>query len=119
MNKKYTNQEIIIMCDTIIENINQAKLKYQCVFLCDEVGNYLNVHRDVIINHIPEFTIENAIKHANARTPNNYDLGWWDGYEVDSAFNYQDRIKFMLWIKKQYKPSFYKWLLNICNRINF
>lgn len=106
-----TNKEIIIMCDCIINNINQAESKDQCSFLCDEIVIYLNLNvnsfidyipRDKIIDYIPEFTIENAIKHADARIINNFDLGWWDGYTVNSVFNYKDRIKFMLWLKEQY-----------------
>ena len=106
-----TNKEIIIMCDCIINNINQAESKGQCSFLCDEIVEYINISRngyidyisrEKIIYYIPEFTIENAIKYADARIPINNDLGWWDGYTVNSVFNYKDRIKFIQWIKKQY-----------------
>jgi len=113
----------------VISKIKTAQeFKYR-TFLCDEVRICINCNYDdsfsitsyrEIINRIPKFTIENAIEHANARIPIGSDLGWWNGMGLlISEFNYQDRIKFMLWIKEQYKPSFKKWLLNICNRINF
>lgn len=104
MKKKYTNIEINNACDSIIDDLKQARTHKHSCFLCDEFRTYFNVYKDDIITIIPEFTIENAIKYANARYPSNesFDLGWWDGFKQGDKFNYKDRIKFVKWIKKQY-----------------
>lgn len=127
MKKRLTNKQIIALCDGVISKIKKAQENQYKTFLCDEVriytsGHYTNkyIHQCEIINYIPKFTIENAIKYADARIPMIDDVGWWDGMcKPISEFNYQDRIKFMFWIKEQYTFTFKKWLLKISNYINF
>lgn len=103
--KKLTNEQIIEICDNVIESVKEAERKGYNIYLCEttvkeirKINNKQIIKLDVT-GYIPEFTNENARKHTNAR---GYYV-WWRTYDNNNEFNYSDRIKFMEWIKSQYQ----------------
>lgn len=107
---KLSKKQIIQYCDETIARINNNDSTY---FLCPYLKEYIKaktfwgrlfgVNKD-LSKYIPEFTYENAAKHANAsiRNHNNpYDKIWWSFRDNDFKYT-KDRILFLEWIKSQY-----------------
>ena len=92
---KLTNEQIIEICDKVIEKVKEYESEHRIVFLCWQIEKLLPINNyGEIYLYIPLFTYENAKENANAQIISDQ---WWDD------FNYSDRIKFMEWIKSQYQ----------------
>lgn len=127
--KRLSNRKIRNICDEMITILEQRSSK-NTNFLCLELKwilikkGYNVIKYNKLHDFIPKFTNENAVKYANGIKG----YAWWERldngddktYSIE-IFNFDDRILFLKWLKEQYSPkkSFYKWLLDICNRINF
>ena len=103
--EKLTNEQIVQICDKVIEAVKEAEKRRGRIFLCVQtkmqICRILNIQYDetrIIRNYIPLFMYKNAKKYVNAKIRNDV---WWD--DNNGLFNYSDRIKFMQWIKEQYQ----------------
>jgi len=110
--KNLTSEQVIEFCDEMIINLKQNNEDDKLnSYLCLGLINYLEKHKlwvgvcsdddKNLFKYIPEFTKENAIKHANANDFNNSSL-WWNGNNNSYGFDVNNRIIFLEWIKSQY-----------------
>ena len=108
MEKKLTNEQIVEICNNVIEKAIYCKKYNFDVYLC--VHTKLEIKRlfglinikVVVSDYIPKFTYKNAKKYANANKLKTENV-WWRREDNNGKTNYDDRIKFMQWIKEQYK----------------
>lgn len=102
---KLTNEQIVEICENVIEKVKNAEKNNKKIFLCYETSLEISrIDHKPITNIYPsdyiyQFTNENARKYANAKI---YCI-WWKTADNNNKFNYSDRIKFMEWIKSQYQ----------------
>ena len=103
--KKLTNEQIIEICDKVIEKVKEAEIKGVKIYLCDttatEISKIINkpIIQFYVLDYISQFTNVNARKYANAKS---YGV-WWQRGDNNYEFNYSDRIKFMDWFKLLYQ----------------
>lgn len=112
--KQLTPEEINEYCD---KTIHQLKNKHS-ICLCYALKNYLE-SKDIYdlddynnaSQFIPEFTNENAVKHANADNISDNEKPWWNNGKMFysykliptvSGFDFDNRILFLEWLKSQY-----------------
>lgn len=120
--KQLSNRKIRNICDEIITHLEQRSIKNHN-YLCLELKNVLfkrgyqhDVYESKLCDFIPKFTNENAIKYANGIQAKDNCSAWWYGCELEKTFNFDDRIKFMKWLKSQYSPKqnpFTKWFKKV------
>jgi len=98
--KELTNEQIVAICDQVIEIVKEKERLKTYVFLCSETMNLIcdvlkidyTTNSDVV-KYISKFTQKNAAKYANSESKG----VWWNLVE------YENRILFMQWIKSQYQ----------------
>lgn len=104
-NQLLTPKQVISVCNSVIRQLKKETHRmYLCVLLIEAIDKRLpknNLRIPPIDQYIPEFTLENAILHANANKRISRFLAWWIS-ESENEFNFKDRIKFMEWIKSEY-----------------
>lgn len=107
-NQLLTNKQVISVCNSVIRQLKKETHRmFLCVLITEAIAERLqkNNFRIFPINYyIPEFTLENAILHANANKRISKFLAWWL-MENNEEFNFKDRIKFIEWIKKEYQKK--------------
>lgn len=113
--RRLSNRKIRNICDEIITNLEQRKnLNFLCIELEKALikRGYMNFYEIELHNFIPMFTNENAVKHANGAESKFCKGVWWEYLDngddktcLIERFNFDDRIKFMKWVKEQYTPK--------------
>lgn len=108
-NQLFTNKQVISVCNSVIRQLKkETRRMFLCVLIAEAIVKRLpknNLRISPITSYIPEFTLENAILHANADKRVSKSLAWWLT-ENNEEFNFKDRIKFIKWIKKEYQKKF-------------
>ena len=94
--KKLTPEQVISICDNIINNQNSDEDIYAYVGLCSrfqhQLSNFVAIDSSSEIPYyIPEFTLDNALQFG-AKSG----LFWWRLYDQ------KNRRNFVSWIKEQY-----------------
>lgn len=117
--RRLSNRKIRNICDEVITILEQRN---RTAFLCVELktilsnNGYSDVNSESIYEYIPMFNYDNAVKHANAKGAKYIGQAWWPRlgdntteslleYYPIKKFNFDDRIKFMKWVKEQYTPK--------------
>jgi hypothetical protein len=105
--KELTKKQIIKICDNVIKEMTIAKKQGTRVYLESLIKQEINkieymefyeIHIEKLIEH---YTLQNAVIMANA-TPDEVDGSlWWNGSK--ESFDYDNRIKFMQFIKGCYE----------------
>jgi hypothetical protein len=105
--KNLSKKQILSICDNVLGSLRAAKkngtIAYVDGLIKSEIQNirYCERYEIDITFLIPEFTLQNAIIMANAE-PDEVDGSlWWNG--TKSYFDYDNRIKFMEFIKECYQ----------------
>lgn len=98
-----TKEEQIVILKEVLELLNNKAVdRGLCYIIAHRIRIHLNLidTRLIINDYIPLFTKENAIKYGNAYR-HNYSAYWWNcpsWWEIDSVYDYENRILFINWI---------------------
>lgn len=97
-NQLFTTEQVISVCNSVIRQLKKKTHQmYLCVLIIEAIEKRLpknNLRIHPISHYIPEFTLENALLHANANNGISERLAWWLRSDSEE-FNFDDRIKFM------------------------
>jgi hypothetical protein len=107
--KKLTKKQIVKICENVIKEMTAAKKQGTRVYLESLIKKeivsleYKELYEIKIEDYIEYYTLQNAVIMANA-VPDEVDGSlWWNG-SVE-AFDYDNRIEFMNFIKGCYESN--------------